>query len=150
MSWFAYLFVALAGVVLATQPATTSSLARQASFASFSALYSFLTGLIIVIIYFLIETKGGEMDYEPLGQTPWWAWTGGVAGALYIITISIFTKDLGASVLIGILIAAQVLVGALIDHFGVLGMDERPITLPRGIGVGLIILGAVLLTIFSD
>lgn len=146
--WLGYILCAVAGVLLATQPSTTSALAKY-SFSSFAALISFLTGLIVVTVYFLIEFISGNLEITNISNVPWWAWSGGIVGAFYIICISILTKDLGATVLFGIIVAAQATVALLIDHFGWLEMPVRSINWGRGIGTLLIIVGTITLTIFT-
>lgn len=146
-TWLGYALVTLSGALLATQPSTTAALAKQTKFPSFSALMSFVTGIVIVLVYFLIETKGGH-EVNVKGTT-WWAWTGGVVGALYIICISLYTQRLSATVLIAILISAQLVISALIDHFGWLEMPKREMNIGKGIGVAFILVGTLLVTIFT-
>jgi transporter family-2 protein len=54
------------------------------------------------------------------------------------------TYQLGAAALIGLLVTGQMIASITIDHFGWLGLPQRPIDFPRLIGVALLI-GAVVL-----
>jgi transporter family-2 protein len=141
---FAYLLVILAGMLLATQPPSTAALAKSSGYASFAALVSFVTGIFVVLIYFFIESHG-KIDWVNLKNVPWYGWIGGFIGAYYIICISLFTRDLGASVLVAILIAAQVVVAAILDHFALMDLPERRMTWMRAGGDVLILVGAGLL-----
>jgi len=77
-------------------------------------------------------------------RIPWWAWTGGLFGAIFIGISILVTYQLGAAALIGLLVTGQMITSVTMDHFGWFGLPQRPIDFPRLIGVGLLI-GAVVL-----
>jgi transporter family-2 protein len=45
----------------------------------------------------------------------------------------------------GIAVASQILIAALVDHFGLLGAAVRPLDLSRFLGIGILILGVWLI-----
>ena len=47
-----------------------------------------------------------------------------------------------------LIVAGQMIVTLVLDHFGFLGLDQRPVSLPRVLGVLLIIGGVVLIRRF--
>lgn len=77
-------------------------------------------------------------------RIPWWAWSGGLFGAIYIALAIFLVPQLGAATFVGILLAGQLLTSVTFDHFGWLGLPQRSIDLQRLIGVGLLIGGVVL------
>jgi transporter family-2 protein len=77
-------------------------------------------------------------------RIPWWAWSGGLFGAIFIGISILVAYQLGAATLIALLVTGQMMASITMDHFGWLGLPQRPIDLPRLIGVCLLI-GAVVL-----
>jgi transporter family-2 protein len=69
-------------------------------------------------------------------------WLGGVMGLTVVGTITFAQPRIGASAAIGTLIAAQLVMGAAIDRFGLFGVDRIDISLPRAIGIVLLGIGA--------
>jgi transporter family-2 protein len=53
--------------------------------------------------------------------------------------------QLGAATFIALLIAGQMIASVTFDHFGWLGLAQRPIDLPRLAGVALLIGGVILI-----
>jgi len=53
--------------------------------------------------------------------------------------------QIGAATFIGLVITGQMLASVAFDHFGWLGLTQRPIDAPRLIGVALLIGGVVLI-----
>jgi transporter family-2 protein len=55
---------------------------------------------------------------------------------------------IGAAPFFGILVAAQLVMGVLIDRFGLIGFPERALSPGRVAGVVLLVTGAVLVRVF--
>ncbi len=77
-------------------------------------------------------------------RAPPWMWLGGVMGLTVVFTITFAQPRIGAAATIGILIAGQLVMGAVIDRFGLFGVQQIGISWPRAIGIGLLGLGAAL------
>jgi transporter family-2 protein len=77
-------------------------------------------------------------------RAPPWMWLGGLMGLTVVFTITFAQPRIGATATIGILIAGQLLMGAVIDRFGLFGVDQIGISWPRAVGIGLLGLGAAL------
>jgi transporter family-2 protein len=66
-------------------------------------------------------------------------------GAIFIALAIFLIPKLGAATFIVLLVTGQMLASVTIDHFGWLGLAERPIDLSRLIGIVLLIGGCVLI-----
>jgi transporter family-2 protein len=75
---------------------------------------------------------------------PLWLWVGGVMSVFIVLGITVATPRIGVAATIGIVIAGNLLMAALIDQFGLLGQDEVAITWPRLVGLMLLAAGAAL------
>ena len=74
-------------------------------------------------------------------QIPWYTWSSGVLGLVIVGTIGYSTPRLGLVTALTVIVAAQFVTGAVIDHFGLFGADVRPLDLTRLLGVILLMLG---------
>ena len=77
-------------------------------------------------------------------RAPPWMWLGGVMGLIVVFTITFAQPRVGATATIGILIAGQLVMGAVIDRFGLFGVEQIGISWPRALGIGLLGVGAAL------
>jgi transporter family-2 protein len=71
-------------------------------------------------------------------------WIGGLMGLTVVFSITFAQPLIGATATIGILIAGQLVMGAVIDRFGLFGVDQITLTWPRLLGIGLLGAGAAL------
>ena len=78
-------------------------------------------------------------------RIPWWAWSGGLFGAIFVGLSIVVAQQLGAASLIALLVAGQMLAAIAFDHFGWLGLAQKPVDLPRLIGAAMLIGGVVLI-----
>jgi bacterial/archaeal transporter family-2 protein len=77
-------------------------------------------------------------------RTPAWMWLGGLMGLTVVLSITFAQPRIGATATIGILIAGQLVMGALIDRYGLFGVDQIAISTPRAVGIVLLGIGAAL------
>jgi transporter family-2 protein len=77
-------------------------------------------------------------------HAPAWMWLGGVMGLTVVFAITFAQPRIGATATIGILIAGQLVMGAVIDRFGLFGVDQIAISWQRALGIGLLGVGAAL------
>lgn len=61
-----------------------------------------------------------------------------------VFSITFAQQRIGATATIGILIAGQLAMGAVIDRFGLFGVERIAISPPRGVGIVLLGIGAAL------
>src|SRR3990170_7440359 len=112
---------------------------------SFEALAANLLFSTIVATSVLLVLRQSLAGFGDALRSPWWYWVGGGGmGVIVVLTITVVTPRLGATATIGLLIAGQLAMGALIDRYGWFGVDRVPLTWPRALGVLLLATGAVL------
>ena len=75
---------------------------------------------------------------------PWWMLLGGVIGLFILLTITYAGSQIGTAATVGILIAGQLVMGAVIDRFGLFGTKQIALQWPRLLGIVLLGAGAAL------
>ena len=110
----------------------------------FEAL-AFSTAIQLVLATLvLLAVRGGIGGLNHVAKTPVWMWAGGLMGFTVVTAITYAQPRLGATAVIGILIAGQLAMGAVIDRFGLFGVTSIPISWERAVGIVLLGIGAAL------
>ena len=141
---FAFLLAVSAGLSIVIQQALNANLRTMLNSAVWSGFASYLVGLVCMAALAL-ALREPVPSAAALARIPWWAWSGGMFGAIFIALAILLIPLLGAATFIAVLIAGQMLASVAFDHFGWLGLAQRPTDLPRLLGVALLIGGVVLI-----
>ncbi len=92
----------------------------------------------------VLAVRGGIGGLSHVGRTPVWMWAGGLMGFTVVTAITFAQPRIGATAVIGILITGQLVMGAVIDRYGLFGVDRIGISVPRAFGIALLTIGAAL------
>ncbi len=113
-----------------------------------AALVSFLAGTTLLLVIALL-TRMPLPTVKTVSGIPWWAWVGGgFCGAIYITMVILLTPRLGATTTFGLIIAGQLIMSVVLDHFGAVGFPAHPVNLWRVAGAVLLIIGVILIRQF--
>ena len=99
---------------------------------------------LVLSLAILLVARIGVGGLGGAFRTPAWMWLGGVMGATVVFAITFAQPRIGATATIGILIAGQLVMGAVIDRYGLFGVERIDISLPRAAGIVLLGIGAAL------
>jgi transporter family-2 protein len=106
---------------------------------------AFSTAIQLVIAFaVLVAVRGGIGGLDHVLKTPVWMWVGGLMGFTVVTSITFAQPRIGATAVIGILIAGQLVMGAVIDRFGLFGVEQIGISPARAAGIALLGIGAAL------
>lgn len=147
MNWSIFVPMGLtlmAGALSSMQPAFNSQLADQLGSPLRAALVNFTAGALIMasVVSFFVLRSGGP-SLEKISQTPIHLWiVGGALGAMFVTTATWATPKIGAGAFFAALYAGQLIMALALDHFGLLGLEQKPATLMRLLGVPVLLLGA--------
>ena len=104
---------------------------------------SFSTAVQLVFsVVLLLVARQGIGGLHRAFSTPAWMWIGGLMGLTVVTAITFAQPRIGATATIGILIAGQLVMGALIDRFGLFGVEQIGISPARAVGIALLGIGA--------
>jgi transporter family-2 protein len=133
-----------AGVSIVVQQVLNANLKAELSSAAWSGFASYFVGTVCMAL-FIIALRDPLPSVGLMARIPWWAWGGGLFGAIFIALSIYLVPQLGAATFIALLIAGQMAASVAADHFGVLGLAQRSVDVTRLLGVALLIGGVVLI-----
>ncbi len=142
MTGVAVALAVAAGLAGAVQAAVMGELGGRAGIfpaLAFSGVVAVVIGLALLLV-----AKQSLRGLGDVARQPVWLWTGGAFSMLIILAITVASPRIGLAATIGIIIAFNLCVAALIDRFGWFGFDQIAITWTRGLGLVLLGAGAAL------
>ena len=142
---FYYLLAFCAGGALSVQLGVNSQLKAVLGHPVMAALVSFLVGTVALIMYFLLFQRESLSTVANLSGMAWYKWSGGLIGAMFISGVIIIAPRIGAANTAALVVAGQVLLALLLDHYGLLGFIQHPFNMMRFIGAALLIGGVFLI-----
>lgn len=131
-----------AGLAGSIQVALMSRLGERIGVLEALGFSAALTAVLAVAV--LALARGSLAGFERAVHQPWWMLLGGVMGLLIVFTVTYAGPRIGVAATVGILIAGQLVMGAAIDRWGLLGSERIPIHWPRLLGIVLLAIGAAL------
>ena len=137
---------ALVGAFLPVQAGANGLLGRTMGDAMLATFWSLLTSTVAVGVVLLV-TRPSWPQGMALSKLPAWAWCGGLLGAMYVATATVFAPRLGAAVFIVAVVAGQLVSSLVLDGRGWFGYAMRDLSLGRIVGVLLVAIGCALVTL---
>ena len=134
--------VAILGGVAAVVQAQLNGIMDEGMGTVESVFVTYGVGGIVIALVMLI-LRGGNLSV--LRTLPWYVIFAGLCGLVIIGSISFTVPRLGLVAAITLLIASQFAFGAIIDHFGLIGAEIRPLTPQKVAGVVVLLFGVWLI-----
>lgn len=146
-SYLFLLLAVLAGAMMPTQAATNNKMAAFVDSPVIAAFISFVIGTVALFVYVIASgTPLGNLAAAK--NAPPIAWIGGFLGALFVTLTILLVPRLGVAMTFSLVIAGQMIVTLVIDHFGLLGVPVKEVSLIRIGGILLITAGVILIRRF--
>ena len=135
----------LAGAVLGTQVAINAMVSRAFGTPIVAAGISFGAGALLLLVISLAMTRlqGVSSGWRDL---PLWTFVaGGLLGVIYLTSAIFLAPRIGAAATMGFVISGQLLAGLVLDVFGLFGLPQIAMSLPRFVGAALLLGGALIM-----
>lgn len=145
--YFFMLLALLAGFVIPTQAGINAQLSLWTKSSILSSTVSFAVGTLVLVAYSAVA-RIPLPALATAGVHPWWVWTGGALGAYFVAATIFLAPKLGATTMVALLLAGQMVASLALDHFGLLGYPIHPVSLGRIAGVVMIAGGVMLVRNF--
>jgi transporter family-2 protein len=147
MFWLSALLAVVLGALLAFQVGVNARLRHHVGDPAIAGLISAAVAALALLV-FLFASRRSWPDPAEVIKAPWWVWTGGIIGGLYIsLTLPLVTR-LGAALLLALLVVGQMLAALVLDHFGALNLPQHAVNPWRILGVAFLVVGVVLIRRF--
>ncbi len=105
----------VAGVSIVIQQALNSNLRMALNSAVWSGFVSYVVGVACMALLAL-ALRDPTPTLAVTGRIPWWAYGGGVFGAVFIGLAIFLVPQLGAATFIALLVTGQLLASVTFDH----------------------------------
>jgi bacterial/archaeal transporter family-2 protein len=131
------------GALIAFQPPINSELGKRTTVLA----AAFISTAISAIVMGVVVLAVGEFGHvRRVPHIPLIYLTGGLLGAVLVSVSLVTVRTLGAGGVVAATVTGQLIVSALLDRFGVLGLDRIGLTPLRVSGFAFLLLGTALVT----
>jgi transporter family-2 protein len=140
------LYIALAlltGAGVAVQSLINARLRVVLGGPFWAAIGQFIVGLLLLLVL-AVATRQPAPTFGDVPRAPWWVWTGGGFGAVFIITTIVLTPRMGTALTLASVTVGQLLMALVLDHNGWLGGPVIRLSSMRLLGAAML-LGGILL-----
>lgn len=132
----------LAGLVLPIQTLVNTRLRASTGTPFSSSVISFAVGTVTLLIVATAVT-GGNYGIAQAFNEPLWIWFGGLLGVVALTGNILLFPHLGAVQTVVLPIAGQVIMGLIVDHFGLFESPQSSLTAVRAIGAIIVLIGVI-------
>jgi bacterial/archaeal transporter family-2 protein len=145
--WLLMPIAIMAGSLMVIQAGCNSALERAWERPMTVGVLSLSIGIsVLVIIGFALGQLG--LPSGKAAQAPWWAWLGGMCGAISLLSQPLAAPRLGAAIYVGLFVTAASVASVIADHFGWLGFDQHAASFGRIAGCAMMVAGIALVSLF--
>jgi transporter family-2 protein len=131
------------GALIALQPPINSELGKRTSVVA----AAFISTTIAALALFLLALVLGEVGHvRRVPHIPPLYLTGGLMGAILVSVSLVTVRTLGAGGVVAATVSGQLVVSAILDRYGFLGLDRIGLTPARLTGFALLLAGTALVT----
>lgn len=141
MNWFASLIAVVAGLTNPLQAGANSELTKDVGPVA-TAVFVYGTGALL-LLFALPILGAGDWSREKFATVPVWAWVGGLCNVVYLLSAATMAKKLGSGTFTTIVVVTAIVVSIALDHFGLMGFEQRQATAGRLVGAALAVAGII-------
>ena len=127
----------IGGIAVGLQSPLASMISQRLGI--FESVFIVHIGGALIALIPLLFLGGGKLSQWR--SVPWYALGAGVFGLVVIGAVSYMIPRVGIAASITTIVAGQLLVGTLLDHFGLLGAAGRSMDLTRAFGLAVVLVG---------
>ncbi len=139
---FALVGAFVTGTLLALQAPTNAMVARAFNSPVNAALLSFSVGLLALVV--VVLALGVRPNPAAVRALPWYAWLGGLYGAMAVAFAAFAAPRIGVTQLLVASIAGHLAMALILDKLGAFGLPKLEISATRLVGVALVFAGVLL------
>jgi len=128
----------ISGVAVGLQSPLASMITQRLG--TLESIFIIHIGGALLIAIPLIFAGGGNLgNWRSL---PWYALLAGSMGLIVVAGVSFMIPRVGVATSITLIVAGQLVISSILDHYGLLGVNVRTMDLPRILGLIIVFVGA--------
>ncbi|ALC05471.1 hypothetical protein CDES_05170 [Corynebacterium deserti GIMN1.010] len=139
----AMLFGVIAGAIMPIQTSVNNRLRQSVGAPLMASFISFFVGTLSLIIATWITSGHPYPGLASTAGQPWWIFIGGALGVVVLTGNIVLFPRVGSVQTVILPITGQILMGLLIDAFGLWHSPHAPLTLLRILGAVAVLLGSL-------
>jgi bacterial/archaeal transporter family-2 protein len=136
----------LSGAFLPIQAGLNTKLGKAVASPVHASMFSFVVGAVGLIGYIVLTRQ--TVSLSGIKEAPAYIWLGGLLGAFYVTVIILAFPKLGPGLTFGLVVAGQMIVSVLLEHFNILVSQQNPISFMKVLGIVLVVAGVVIIRNF--
>ena len=117
LSLFAVFFGVFAGAIVGVQRALNGQINESTQQSFTTSLLNFIMGTTFLLIFLILAALITQVEIVALPSGPWWMYTGGTIGVIYIAFTSTIVQHLGVLTFTLISVGGQLVGSLLIDLY---------------------------------
>lgn len=142
-----WIFIAfIAGSFLPIQAGLNTKMGKAIESPLYASMISFVTGALAALIY--IAFTRPHVSWAGIKTVPAYVWVAGALGAFYVTAVILAFPKIGPALTFGLVVAGQMLIAILLDHFNILVAQQHSINIWRILGMLLIVGGVIIIRKF--
>ena len=141
MTFLSYLLAFAAGSSNPVQAGANSQLNKGLGSPLWAALFVYGSALAGILLFQAIVRQPWPSQQLGSGQTPWWAWAGGLLSIASTLAGLTLAQKMGSGMFTSISLTASLLTSVILDQFGLMGFKPHPASPLRLTGAGFLLAG---------
>lgn len=133
----------LMGLGLPLQTGINARLTHKLGSPYNASFVSFIIAFIFLLLLVFITEQNYSISFGELAGEPLWIWMGGVCGVIFLTGNIVLFARLGGVQTVIFPVLGQILMGLIIDNFGLFYAPQTDLTLLRVLGAILVLLGVI-------
>jgi len=134
----------MGGMLVAAQGPIYARLSEGLNRDPLTAVFlAFLSATLATGTLVLLLGNWRSLSSVALATLPPWVWIGGLLGVCQVVISMRAIPLLGVSAFLVLVIAGNLVAATVYDHFGMLGLVPRPVTVSRLLSLVIVIVGAL-------
>lgn len=142
----------MAGVFAVVQGGLNAKLTNFLILSARTALWSFASGLAVLLC--VASAVCPNPNFKALAtlefRTEWWKAVGGLLSVSSLYTMLVMPKFLGFAATTCYMVAGELIVSLIVDHFGLMELATRRVDTVRLFGISIVLLGVVLVQLIRQ
>ncbi|MEE3079766.1 MAG: DMT family transporter [Bdellovibrionota bacterium] len=131
------------GLMVPLQGVINAKLGKEVGGPTQSSLISFSGGFLIFVIIGLFNYQNLP-SFSKVISLPPYLLSGGVIGSIFVLSAIVVIPQIGATGFTALIVAGQLISTIIFDHYGIMGLQVKPINTLRIVGVILLFSGVIL------